>query len=265
MKSDYGRALLLLLLLAPDWALSRTPRHSPDEGAIVQSNSDLAGEEQVEAAGQAQAVEHTELTLPRSISLQRRPVWEVGVGGGYFSGFDYPASSDSNQRFVALPFFIYRTPKFRFGDGGVRAVAIERPTIKLDLSVGGSLNASSEGNSAREGMPNLDFLFEIGPQLEISLFERAMPSGGRVLLRFTSEVRAVLATDFGYVAHRGFVAEAGLGINYRNVRRSGIDLLSAVDVTFADERLQDYFYQVDPAYVNEQRPLYDASGGYLET
>ncbi|NND90312.1 MAG: hypothetical protein HKN42_05550, partial [Granulosicoccus sp.] len=41
--------------------------------------------------------------------------------------------------------------------------------------------------------------------------------------------------------------------------------LSAVDVTFADERLQDYFYQVDPAYVNEQRPLYDASGGYLET
>lgn len=198
-------------------------------------------------------------------SVLRRPVWEFGIGGGYFSGFDYPASSDNNRRAIALPFFVYRGPQWRFGDGGIRAVAIERPRIKLDLSIGGSLNANSAGNSAREGMPDLDFLFEIGPQLEVSLFDQAMPSGGRVQLRFSSELRAVLSTDFSGLDDRGVVAEAGLGLTYRNVRNSGIDLLASLQSTYASERLQDYFYEVAPEFATETRPTFDAEGGYLES
>lgn len=202
---------------------------------------------------------------PVTSSVLNRPAWEFGIGGGYFSGFDYPASGDENRRFIVLPYFIYRTPLFRFGGGGVRAVAIERPKIKLDLSVGGSLNASSDGNSARQGMPDLDFLFEIGPQLEISLLDKAIASGGQLKLRFTSEVRAVLATDFRGIDDQGFVAEAGIGMNYRNVRRSGIDLLAAFDVTYGNERLQDYFYEVDPEFATQDRPEFDARGGYLQS
>lgn len=198
-------------------------------------------------------------------TVQRRPTWEFGVGGGYFAGYDYPASRDENRRMIALPFFIYRTPTLRFGDGGIRAVAIENPRVKLDLSIGGSLNASSEGNSAREGMPNLDFLFEIGPQLEVRLLNRPMASGGRLQARFTSELRAVLVTDFGSIGAQGMVAEAGVGVNYRNVRNTGIDLLSAIDVTYANEKLQDYFYQVKPEFATATRPEFDARGGYLET
>lgn len=198
-------------------------------------------------------------------SVTRRPVWEFGVGGGYFSGFDYPASNDENQRFVALPFFIYRTPVFRFGGGGVRAVAIERPRVKLDLSIGGSLNASSDGDGVREGLPPLDFLFEIGPQLEVRLFDRTMPAGGRLQGRFTSELRAVFATDFSQVSSQGLVAEVGLGVNYGNVRGSGVDLITAIDITFADEKLQDYFYEVSSEFATENRAAFDARGGYLET
>ena len=204
-------------------------------------------------------------TTKRPASITRRPAWEFGVGGGYFSGFDYPASNDENQRFVALPFFIYRTPVFRLGGGGVRAVAIEKPSVKLDLSVGGSLNASSDGDGVREGMPDLDFLFEIGPQLEVRLFDRSPASGGRLQGRFTSELRAVFATDFKGVDSQGFVAEFGVGVNYRNFRASGLDLISAIDITFADEKLQDYFYQVDPEFVTTSRDAFDAKGGYLET
>lgn len=198
-------------------------------------------------------------------TVQRRPVWEFGIGGGYFSGFDYPASNDNNRRAIALPFFVYRGPQWRFGGGGIRAVAIEQPRIKLDLSIGGSLNANSQGNSAREGMPDLDFLFEIGPQLEVSLLDRAMPSGGRVQLRFSSELRAVVSTDFGSLEGRGVVLEAGFGVNYRNVRNSGIDLLAALQSTYASERLQDYFYEVEPRFATESRPGFDAKGGYLES
>ncbi|MGQ7845545.1 MipA/OmpV family protein [Granulosicoccus sp. 3-233] len=204
--------------------------------------------------------------IPETAStVQRRPVWEFGIGGGYFSGFDYPASSDSNRRGIALPFFVYRGPQWRFGGGGIRAVAIEQPRIKLDLSMGGSLNANSQGNSAREGMPDLDFLFEIGPQLEVGLLDRTMPSGGRVQLRFSAELRAVMSTDFRRMDGRGVVLEAGFGVNYRNFRQSGIDLLAALQSTYASERLQDYFYEVAPVHATEARPRFDAQGGYLES
>jgi len=217
-----------------------------------------------ESALHAQVDTSSELQR-RPASVTRRPVWEFGVGGGYFSGFDYPASNDENQRVIALPFFIYRTPVFRFGGGGVRAVAIEKPRVKLDLSIGGSLNASSDGDGVREGLPDLDFLFEIGPQLEVRLFDRKLQSGGRLRGRFTSELRAVFATDFRKVSSQGLVAEVGVGVNYGNVRGSGIDLITAIDVTFANEKLQDYFYEVDPEFVTENRAAFDAKGGYLET
>ena len=197
-------------------------------------------------------------------SVTRLPSWEFGVGGGYFSGFDYPASNNENKRIIALPFFIYRTPVFRLEGGGVRAVAIENPRVKLDLSVGGSLNASSNGG-VREGMPDLDYLFEIGPQLEVRLFDRNMATGGRFRGHFTSELRAVFATDFSKVSTQGLVAEVGVGVNYDNVRGSGIDLITAIDITFGNEKLQDYFYEVDPEFVTESREAFDAKGGYLET
>lgn len=203
--------------------------------------------------------------IPAPSSISQKPRWEIGIGGGYFSGFDYPASSDSNERAIALPFFIYRTPLFRFGGGGIRAVAVERPRLKLDLSIGGSLNASSQGNSAREGMPDLDFLFEIGPQLEIRLLDRRLSSGSRVLARFTSELRAVFSTDFRGVDSQGVVADIGVGLNVGDIAGSGITFITGVDATFATESLHDYFYQVDPEFVTDTRPLFDASGGYLES
>lgn len=198
-------------------------------------------------------------------SFTKKPRWEFGVGGGYVAGQDYPASDDPNSRSLALPFFIYRSAVFRVGGGGVRAVAIERPRVRLDLSVGGSLNASSEDNGSRAGMPDLDFLFELGPQLEVSLIDRPAASGGRVQLGFAAEVRAVAATDFRGVGAQGFVAEVGLDAARRRVLGSRLDLLAGIALTFADERLQDYFYEVDAAFVTPARAEYDAAGGYLGT
>jgi outer membrane scaffolding protein for murein synthesis (MipA/OmpV family) len=201
----------------------------------------------------------------QNLSVSAKPQWEFGVGGGAFSGLDYPASNDTNRRAIILPFFIYRTPLFRFGGSGVRAVAIERPRVKLDLSVGGSLNASSDGDGVRQGLPDLDFLFELGPQLEFRLFEHRLASGAYWQSRFTSELRAVFSTDFGGVDARGYVAELGVGANLRNILGGRVDLLSGIDFTYASERLQDYFYEVSPQFETDSRPVFDAKAGYLES
>ena len=250
MVTTYHCLILAGCLLVPGWLWAQDESVASQDDPAVLSATEATEAERV-------------MVTPASV--QRRPVWEFGVGGGYFSGFDYPASKDANRRLLALPFFIYRTPQFRLGDGGVRAVAIERPKLKLDLAVAASLNASSEGNSAREGMEDLNFLFEIGPQLEVSLVDRAMSSGGRVQIRFNAELRGVMETDFRKVNSRGVVAELGLGITYRNFKRSGIDLLGAISSSYGNEKLQDYFYEVDPEFVTDTRPAFDAKGGYLET
>jgi len=215
----------------------------------------------------AQDLESSESENPSDLALgtKLRPRWEVGIGAGLIRGFDYPASNDQNRRAIALPFFIYRTPLLRFGGGGIRAVAIENPRVKLDISVGGSLNANSSGNSVRDGMPDLDFLFEIGPQLEVRLRDDIIDGGSRIQSRFTSELRAVFVTDFSDIDRQGFVAEAGFDINLRNVKNTGIDVGAAIDVTFANEELQDYFYEVQPEFETPTRPAFDAKGGYLES
>ena len=193
-----------------------------------------------------------------------RPRWEFGVGGGYFAGNDYPASSDPNRRALALPFFIYRGPVVRVGAGGVRARAIERPRLRLDLSIGGSLSASAESDGVRAGMPALDYLFELGPQLELSLVDRPVASGGRLQLELAAELRAVGATDFrGTLRTEGFVAEIGVSLARRRVGGSDFDLFVGLDMTFADERLQDYFYEVAPRFETPGRAAFDARAGYL--
>lgn len=202
-------------------------------------------------------------TTPSSFTL--KPRWELGVGGGFVSGFDYPASSETSNRGIALPFFVYRSSIFRAGDGGVRAVAIEQPRFTLDLSVGGSLNADSDGNSAREGLPDLDFLFEIGPRFQLRIMDTILPTGERLQGRFTTDLRAVFATDFSGVDSLGAVADFGVGFNLSNIRGLGITVLTRLDATFASEGLQDYFYQVDPEFVTPDRQFFDASAGYLET
>ncbi len=194
-----------------------------------------------------------------------KPRWEFGVGGGFSSGFDYPASSETSNRGIALPFFIYRSSIFRAGDGGVRAVAIEKPRFTLELSTGGSLNANSDGNSAREGLPDLDFLFEIGPRFQLRIMDTVLPTGERIQGRFTADLRAVFATDFGSLESLGGVADIGVGFNMTNIRGSGITVLTGLDVTFASEKLQDYFYQVDPEFVTADRAFFDSRAGYLET
>ena len=214
---------------------------------------------------QTKSDEASEPMSELALGVKSRPRWEFGVGVGHIRGFDYPASRDNNRRTIALPFFVYRTRSIRFGGGGIRAVAIENPRIKLDLSVGGSLNANSSGDGVREGMPDLDFLFEIGPQLEVRLRDEVIDGNSRLQSRFTSEIRAVFVTDFSEVGQQGWVAEAGFDINLRNVKGTGIDMGAAIDFTYANEKLQDYFYEVPAEFETPTRSEFDAKGGFLES
>lgn len=192
-------------------------------------------------------------------------MWEAGIGAGYLSSFDYPGSTDPNTAQFALPFFIYRSRIFRVGDGGAGAVAVENPRLKLDVSFGGALNAESEPDSVREGLPDLDLLFEFGPRLQYRLFAREWESGSRSQLNWDSKIRTVIGTDFKSLKARGFVFSTGLAYRQKDLISNYVDLVVNADITFGDQRYNDYFYTVEPEFATPERSQYTARAGYVET
>lgn len=204
------------------------------------------------------------LLLPTTaLARESEPVWEFGVAGVALAGQDYPASDQANDRVLAAPYFIYRGERFRLGEGGLQAIALENPRYRFELSAAGSLDANSEGNPLREGMPDLDFLFEIGPQLIITLDKQTMPDQSERTSELAVQLRGAFSTDFRGVDALGPVASLALTYEREGLLGGRLDIDVEYNAVFADERLHDLFYQVDPEFVTPTRPAFDAESGYL--
>ncbi|MBR0652415.1 MipA/OmpV family protein [Roseomonas terrae] len=193
---------------------------------------------------------------------QQLPVFEVGIAGGGGSIPAYPASSQNQLRGLVVPYFIYRGDVLRTDDSGVRARASLADGIELSVSASGGLNASSQDVTAREGMPDLEWLGEIGPNLRFILWrgeEEAAPE--RVVL--DTPVRAVFSTDWTSVSFRGFTLAPDIAYERLHVFSQYARLRVSAGVLFGTSAYTDYFYQVDPEYARPGRPAYNAQAGYV--
>jgi len=185
-----------------------------------------------------------------------RPLWEAGFAGLVSNGPDYPAAGTRRTRGIVAPVIIYRGSWLKADDDGVRSVVLQDGNLTLDLSASAAFNARSNG--ARAGMPDLDYLFQLGPQAVY----RVNLDGGQTVSAHT-KFRGVASTDFKNLNGRGWVAEQ----EFRWARRGWPDAASQVTAGaqffWASEKLHDYFYQVDPTQVTAVRPAYDAEAGYF--
>jgi len=119
----------------------------------------------------------------------------------------------------------------------------------------------SGSNDARRDMPDLDFLFGIGPQMIFKLINEP----GHRKLNFSLQARAVYSTDFSSLDDRGYVFNPKLHYSHHHVTGLDLNVSTSVGPIFATEKLMDYFYEVDPEFVTPSRPAYDADSGYLGT
>ena len=195
-----------------------------------------------------------------------RPVWEAGIFAAAFYSPEYPAADQRQTNVIPSPYFIYRGETLRIGDGSIaRAVAIDKSWYELDLSLAASFGSNSDDNLAREGMPDLDFIFELGPQLKLRLskFEFARHGKGELFLNL--QARAAFSTDFSGINKRGYVFQPVFSYRQRGWLSEKTALSISLSPTWATEKLHDYFYQVDSDFVTEQRQAYEAESGYLGT
>jgi MipA family protein len=195
-------------------------------------------------------------------SSRTEPLWEIGVvgGGGWLP--DYPAASQNHWRGIALPYAIYRGDFLQVGERGiVRGLFLDLRNVELDLSADAAFPVDSSDNRAREGMSDLDTLFEIGPKL----IYKFLPRGSGQELDLSVATRAVLSTDIVNWRYQGFVVNPGLAWRDARFLNGDLSLVASLNPLFGFDGLNRYFYQVSPRDARPNRPQYSAEPGYIGT
>ena len=188
------------------------------------------------------------------------PLWELGavLGAGILP--EYPAADETRFEVLPLPYFTYRGKVIRSDDKGLlRGRLFKSERMELDVSLAGAFNVNSSDNRARAGMPDLDWLGEIGPRLEVTLAR-----AGDAKIELELPVRAVLSTNFtSRLGYEGLITVPELAYQHENFLGSGARVKLGVGAAFANAELQSIFYGVPQAFATADRPAYSAKGGYM--
>lgn len=183
-------------------------------------------------------------------------LWEIGSVALGVSQQAYPGSDQQVGRALALPFFVYRGKVLRAERGFLGVRAMQNPTFELDVGVSGAFGSNSNSIDARNGMPNLGTLIELGPRIKWNL--GSAPGEGK--WRADLPLRAVFDISEGG-AHRGFSFEPELV--YERRAKGGWRYNTSLGALIADHHLAATFYQVSPQQATLARPAYSAQSGLV--
>jgi len=198
--------------------------------------------------------------VPEAGNIKLEPLWELGMGGGATYTPDYPGSNQNHLWAIPFPFAVYRGEILHSDRrGGTRARILQSASYEINFSAGGGLPSSSDSNTARDGMPNLEWLGELGPRIMFDLYSRPE----EVLLRFGFPIRAAFSTNFEHLTDHGYLIAPELLYDRPHLFGSNLDAYALFTVNFSDRRFADYFYGVEPAYATAARPAYTSRAGYL--
>ena len=187
------------------------------------------------------------------------PLWEAGLGVTALAFPDYRGSDHQRAYVLPMPYFVYRGEILQADRDGLRGVFFDNDLAELTLSVAASLPVDSNGNDARQGMPDIDPTVEIGPTLDLHLWRSA---DRRLLLDLRLPVRLAIAVSED-LRDAGLVATPLINLDIDDpLGARGWNLGLQVGVIYGNRRQHAYFYDVPAAYATSARPAYRADGGY---
>ncbi|MCB0348708.1 MAG: MipA/OmpV family protein [Bdellovibrionales bacterium] len=209
-----------------------------------------------------QDVETTEApeTKPTIKNEKPKPLPKYEFGLGYIFGDipDYPGANEKTIRSFPIPYFVYRGDVLQAERGGIRTRFLKGKYYEYDFSFSGAFPANSSDNDAREGMSDLGWMFEAGPQLKLFLLKSKVQNWTVKL-----PVRAIFSLDDGQIHGRGYSFNPSLQISFPKFpfKRNILSLGFTTD--FATKKTHEYFYEVRQKDVTADRPLFSAQKGLL--
>jgi outer membrane scaffolding protein for murein synthesis (MipA/OmpV family) len=185
------------------------------------------------------------------------PLWELGLGVAAVRFPDYRGSDQTSTHVLPLPFIAYRGRFLRADRDGARAILFAGRRIEVDVSLSASVPSDSKDNEARRGMRDLPGTFEIGPNLNVELWQSA---DRRYKLDLRLPVREAITLQRSPRAI-GLTFSPNINLDIRNFDgRWNIGLLGGP--LYADRRYHQHFYGVAPEFATATRAAYSAPGGF---
>lgn len=187
------------------------------------------------------------------------PRWEAGISLVSLYAPDYRGADQMRGFVFPLPYLIYRGEWLRADRDGVRAEFLQYEDIQFNFSASFGLPADSDHSDARRGMPDINWVLEIGPAMNVNL---ARWSGGQTELDLRLPVRAAVALDNEPV-YVGAVFAPNLLATFRNVRwAEGAQLRVSTGPLWATGEYHRFYYGIEPAFATDTRTAYRPEGGY---
>jgi len=189
------------------------------------------------------------------------PLWTAGLFMVAADHAVYPGAERRARNGKVLPFITWRGPVLRVESGSAGLRALRTPRAELDFSAAAAFGSDGRDTGAREGMPAIGTLVEFGPSLRINLGE-LREDGQRPPLRLDLPMRAVFDADRD-LEFAGVSFEPR--VTWRLPRVAEWNPSVYTGVLFGNRALNHMYYGVDPVYVTETRPAYEAHSGLVAT
>lgn len=204
---------------------------------------------------------HTSVAqVSQNFFAEEQPKWEFGLGAIALNRPDYPGASNNTFRFIPFPFGIYRGDILRIDDEGTRARLQTKRRWEIGLSFGLNFPVKSADNDERLGMPDLDTILELGPRF----LYRFLTDSPYHQLNLSFSVRGAMSTDFGSSTKgRGYVFQPELKY-WRRFPEWRTTFITGLELYYATQSLNEYFYTVNSNFITGQRPGFRAEAGLVE-
>jgi len=186
-------------------------------------------------------------------------LWELGAGAGTITLPDYLGSDVTKTHLLPIPYVTYRGEFFRVDRNGLRGLFFQSELLEINVSMNLALGGSSRDNPARQGMADLKPTGEVGPTVDLTLWQA---SDQKAKLDFRMPVRAGITVEsspklIGWL----FSPHLQLALSDPGGLQDWHATLQAGPI-FNSRRYDAHFYSVTAPDVNAFRPAYAASGGY---
>ncbi|MGZ3769167.1 MAG: MipA/OmpV family protein [Bdellovibrio sp.] len=186
-------------------------------------------------------------------------LWDYGLALSYLKIEHYPGSKDFTWIMAPVPIVEYRGKVSRLNQNdGARAFLLKGDFWNLDLSGGLLPGQNFASDTARDGMPQLPWVLEIGPQL-VGVFNDNW--------QFRFGIFQAAATDFSYYRSDGQYYDARFV--YQNLERMpGFFNVTrgdyiALSLQGASQDFMATYYDVRSEFAKPTRPAYTSKSGIV--
>lgn len=184
--------------------------------------------------------------------------WTLGAGLGVFNYKLYPGAKRSDQLVLPVPYFTYRSPMFEI-DRGIKSFIYNSEEMVVDISADFGLPVDSDDTEARQGMPDLDFVLQLGPSLEFMLNDKKT---NYFDVRFEIPARVAFVANLSNSKNIGYLIEPRLSFNHHRSSRNGLSHKATIGLKFATQEFNAYYYDVAAEFAIATRAEYKSNAGF---